>query len=115
MIDVVAQQMAQLHKMDRALDRETAGTGIWVLDTGVMEHRALSLGVLRKDVVKDGEVRVRCSNERVREHKIVSVSNANSQFYDRRTLDRSNPEVSTTGFDMGIITDSMRAINGWRR
>ena len=38
-------------------------------------------------------------NERVREHKIVSVSNANSRFCDRRTLDGSTPEGRVIGFD----------------
>ena len=79
-IDVVDQQMAQLHEIDRAPYRETARRGVWVLDMGVTEHGALSLGVSRKDGVNNGVGRVSGSNERGREHKIVSVINANSQF-----------------------------------
>ena len=47
-------------------------------------------------------------NELGREHKIVSVGNANSRFCNHKTLDRSTPEGSAVGFDMGIITDAMR-------
>ena len=115
MIDVVDQQRAQLHRIDRAPDRETAHTGSWVFDTGVTKHGAPSMGVSRKDGVNDLVGRVSGGNEQGREHKSVSVSNANLRFCDRRTLDGSNPEGSTIGFDMGIITDSMREINGWRR
>ena len=78
--DVVDHQMAQLHKIDRAPDRETARTGIWVLDTGVTEHRASSLGVSRKDGVNDSVGRVSGINERGCEHKIVSVRNSNSRI-----------------------------------
>ena len=73
------------------------------------------MGVSRKDGVNDGVGRVSGGNERGREHKIVSISNSKSQFCDRRTLDGSTPEGSEIGFDMRIITDAMRAINGWRR
>ena len=114
MIDVVDQKMAQLHKIDRAPDRKMARTGSWVLDTGVTEHGALSLGVLRKDGVTDGIGRVSGGNERGRIHKIVSVRNMNSRLYECRTLDRSNPEGSVIGFEMGIITDAMISINRWR-
>ena len=107
--------MAQLHKIDRVADRETSCMGRWLLDTYVMEHRALSLGVLRKDGINDDVRRVRGGNERVREHKIVSVRNANLRFYDRRILDGSTLEGSAIRFDMGIITDAMGEINGWQR
>ena len=115
MIDVIDQQMAELHKIDRAPDRKTERTGIWVLDTGVTEHGAPLLGVLRKDGVHDGVGRVIGSNEQGCEHKIVSVSNENSQFCDHRTLDGSTTEGSAIGFDMEIITDATIEINGWRR
>ena len=115
LINVIDQQMAQLHEIDRAPDRGTACTGIWVLYTGVTEKGGPLLGVSRKDGVNDGVGKVSGGNERGREHKIMSVSNDNSQFYYHRTLDRSTPEGSAIGFDMGIITDSMRAIDGWRR
>ena len=82
---------------------------------GVTEHGSPSLGVSRKDSVNDGVGRVSGGNERGREHKIVSVSNANSRFCDRRTLDGSTPDGSAIGFDMGIITDAMISIGGWRR
>ena len=49
LIDAVDQQMAQIHKIDRATDRETVRTGSWVLCMGVTEHGAPLLGVLRKD------------------------------------------------------------------
>ena len=49
------------------------------------------LGVSRKDGVADSVGRVIFGNERGHKHKIVFVSNANSRFYDRRTLDGSNP------------------------
>ena len=100
--------MSQLHKIDRAPDRETACMGSWVLDTGVAEHGSPYLGVSRKDGVIDGVGRVRVINERGRKHKIVPVRNANSRFCDHRTLDRSTLEGSAIGFDMGIITDIMR-------
>ena len=114
LIDVVNQQMDQLHEIDWALDRETACAGNWLFDTGMMEHRALSLGVLRKDRVNKGVWRVSGGNEQGREHKIVSVNHANSRFYDRRTLDGITTEGSAISFDTGIITDAMRAIDGWR-
>ena len=82
---------------------------------GVTEHGALLLGISREDGVNDVVGRVSGGNERGREHKIMFVGNANSRFCDCRTLDRSTPEVSTIGFDMGIITDAMRAIDRWRR
>ena len=69
--------MDQLHEIDRAPDRKTARTRIWVLDTGVREHREPFMGVSRKDGVNDGVGRMGGSNEQVREHKIVSVSNEN--------------------------------------
>ena len=114
-IDVVDQQMAQIHKIEWAPDRETARTGSWVLDTGVTEHGGPSLGVLSKDGSTKGVGRVSGSNERSRKHKIVSVSNANLHFCDRRTLYGSTPEGSAIGFDMVIIIDAMRSIDGWRR
>ena len=80
MIDVVDQQMAPLHKIDRAPDRKTARTGSWVLDTGVKEHGAPLVVVSRKDGVNNGVVRVSDGNEWGHKHKIVSVSNANSRF-----------------------------------
>ena len=80
MIDVVDQQMAPLHKIDRAPDRKTARTGSWVLDTGVTEHGAPLVVVSRKDGVNNGVVRVSDGNEWGHKHKIVSVSNANSRF-----------------------------------
>ena len=82
--------MAQLHKIERAPDRKTACTGSWVLDTGMTEHGSPSLGVSRKYVINDGVGRVSGGNERGSKYKIVSVSNANSRFCDRRTLDGSN-------------------------
>ena len=114
-IDVVNQQMAQLHEIEWAPDCETSRIWIWVLDTGVTEHGAPSMGASRKYGVTDIVVRASGGNERVRKHKIVSISNANSQFYDSRTLDGSTPEGSAVGFDMGIITDSIRLIDGWQR
>ena len=54
MINIVDQQMAQLQKLNRAPDRETAHMGSWVLDTGVTEHGGPFLGVSRKDSVNDG-------------------------------------------------------------
>ena len=90
-------------------------TGSWVLYMGVTEHGALLLGISREDGVNDVVGRVSGGNERGREHKIMFVGNANSRFCDCRTLDRITPEVSTIGFDMGIITDAMREIDGWRR
>ena len=80
MIDVVDQQMIQFHKIDQTLDCKTARKGRLLLDTGVTEHRDWSLGVSRKDGINDGVGRVSGGNERGREHKIVSVSNANSRF-----------------------------------
>ena len=106
-IDVVDQKMAQLHKIDQASYRKTERTGSWVLDTGVTEHGAPSLGVLRKNGVNNGVGRVSGGNERGREHKIVSISNANSRFCDRRTLDGSTPEGSVIGLDIEIITYAM--------
>ena len=97
MIDVVDQQMAQLHEIEWAPDRKTARTGIWVLDTGATEHGALLLVVLRKDGVTDGIERVSGGNERGRKHKIVSVSNANLRFCDRRNLDMSTLKGSVIG------------------
>ena len=91
MIDVVDQQMDQLHKINRAPDRETVCTGRWVLDTGVTEYGAPSLGVLRKDGISNVVGRVSGGNEHGREHKIASVRNANSQLCDQRNLDRSTP------------------------
>ena len=114
-IDVVDQQMAQLHKIDWAPDCEMACTGSWVLDTGMTENGAPLMGVLRKYGVKEGVGRVSGGNEQVREHKKKSVSNANSRFCDLRTLDGSNPEGSAIRFDMGIITGAIRAIDRWRR
>ena len=78
------------------------------------EHRALSLGISRKDGVTDGIGGVSGGNEQGRKYNIVSVSNVNLRFCDRRTLDRSILEGSVIGFDMGIITDAMRSIEGWR-
>ena len=77
MINVFDQQMAQLHKIDRAPDREMARTGSWVLDMGVTEHGELLLVASRKDDGNDGVIRVSGGNERGREHKIVSDSNSN--------------------------------------
>ena len=114
LIDVVDQQTSQPHEIDRFLYHETACTGIWVLDIGVAKHGFLLLVVLRKDDVNDGVGRVSGGNERGCEHKIVSVSNANSRFCNRRTLDGGTPEGSAIGFDMGIVTDVMREIDGWR-
>ena len=114
-IDVVNQQMAQLHKIDRAPDRETACIGIWVLDTGMTKHGAPLLVVLKNNGVNGGVGRVSRNNKRDRKHKIVSVRNANSQLCDCRTLDGSTREGSAIGFDMGIITYAMRAIDWWRR
>ena len=114
MINVVDHKMAQLHRIDRALDRETARTRIWLLDTGVTEHGASSLGVSRKDGFNNGVERASGGNKRAREHKIVSVSNANSRFCNHCTLDGSTQEGYVIGFDMGIIIYSMREIDGWR-
>ena len=114
-IDVVDQQMAQLQKIDWAPDRKTARTGSWLLDTGVAEHGSPSMGVSGNCGVNDRVGRVSGGNERVREHKIVSVRNANSRFCNHRTLDVSTPEGSVVVFDMGIITDAMIVIYGWRR
>ena len=85
-----------------------ARTGSWVLDMGVTEHGDLLLVASRKDDGNDGVIRESGGNERGREHKIVSDSNTNSRFCNRRTLDGSTLESSTIGFDMGIITDAMR-------
>ena len=79
------------------------------------EHGAPSLGILRKDGIADGVGRVSAGNERGLKHKVVPVSNANLRFYNRITLDGSTPEGSAVGFDMGIIKNSMRSINGSRR
>ena len=79
------------------------------------EHGDPSLGILRNDGVADGVGRVIVGNERSLKHKVVSVSNANLQFYNRITLDGSTPEGSTVGFDMGIIKNSMISINRWQR
>ena len=79
------------------------------------ERGFLSLGVLRKDGVTNGVGRVNGGNERGRKHKIVSVSNANSRFCYRRTLDGITLEGSDIGFDMGIITYAMISIDGCRR
>ena len=92
MIDVVDQQMAQLHKIDQATDRKTACTGRSVLDTGVTENGALSLGVSRKDGVNNVVGREIRGNEQGRKHKIVSVSNANSKLCNCTTQDGSTPE-----------------------
>ena len=73
------------------------------------------LGVSRKDGVNDGVVRVSGGNKWGHEHKIVSVSNANPWFCNHRNLHRSTMEGSVIGFDMGIITDAMISIGGWRR
>ena len=89
LIDVVDQEMAQLHKIDWAQDREKARTERWLLDTGVTEHGALFLGVSRKYGVNNGEGRVSGGNERGRENKILSVSNVNSRYCNHRTLDGS--------------------------
>ena len=72
------------------------------------EHGAPSLGVSTNDGVNYGVGSVSSSNERGRKHKIVSVSNAKSRFYNCRTLDGSTPEGSAIGFEMGIITYAMR-------
>ena len=106
--------MAQLHKIDRAPDRETACMWIWVLDTGVTGNGAPLLGGSRKDGVTDGVGRASGGNEWGRKPKVVSISNANSRFCDCRTLDGSTPEGSAIGFGMGIIIDAMRSIDGWR-
>ena len=79
-----------------------------------MEHRAPLLGVSRRDGITDGIGRVSGGNARGRKDKIVSVINANSRFCHRRTLHRSTLEGSAIGFDMGIITDATRSIEGWR-
>ena len=115
MINVIDQKMDQLHETVRALDHKTARTGSWVLDTGVTEHGALLLGVSRKDGVNGGVGRVSGGNGRGRKHKIVSVSNATSRFCDHRIPEMITPEGSVIGFNMKIITDTMRGINGWRR
>ena len=73
------------------------------------------LGVSRKDGINDGVGRVSDGNEWGHEHKIVYVRNAKLRFCDRRTLYGSTTEGSAIGFDIGIITDSMREIDGWRR
>ena len=78
------------------------------------KHRSPSLGVSRKDGVIYSVGRVSGGNEQGSKHKIVSVSNANSQFCNHRTLDRSTPEGYTIGFDMGIIINDMRSIDGWQ-
>ena len=70
------------------------------------------MGILRKDGVDDGVGRVSCGNERGLEQKIVSVSKANSRFCNRRNLYGITLEGSTIRFDMGIITDTMREIDG---
>ena len=79
------------------------------------EHEALLLSILRKDGVTNGVGRVSGSNEQGRKHKVVSVSNEHSRFYNRRTLDRSTPESYVIKFDMGIITNYIRSFNGWQR
>ena len=81
MIGVVDQQIAQLHEIYWDIDRKTARTGGWILDTGVTKHGASSLGVSRKDSVTNSIGSASGVNERSRKHKIVSVSNANSQFF----------------------------------
>ena len=91
MIDVVDQQISKLHKIEWAPDLKTARTGSWVLDTGMTEDWAPSLSISRRDGITDGVGRLSSGDERGREHKIVSISNANLRFYDRRTLDGSNP------------------------
>ena len=115
LISVVDHQMAQLHKIDRAPDRKTACTGIWVLDTGMTKHGAPSLVVSKNNGVNGGVGRVSRNNKRDRKHKIVSVRNANSQLCYCRTLDGSTLECSAIGFDIGIITYTMRSIDGWIR
>ena len=115
MIDVVNQQMVQLHKIKWVPDRKKKRTGSWILDTDVTEHVAPLLGVSRKDYVTNGVGRASGGNERGLKHKIVSVRNANSRFCDRRTLEMSTPEGSAIGFDMGIIIDAMISIDGWKR
>ena len=114
LIDVVDQQMYQLHKINWAPYHKTVRTGIWVLDTGVTEQGDPLLGVSRKDGVTDIVGRVSGGNERGHKHKTVSASNANSRFCNHITLDGSTPEDSAIGFDMGIITYSMISIDGWR-
>ena len=79
------------------------------------EHGDPSLGILSNDGVANGVGRVSVGNERGLKHKVVSVINANLRFYNRITLDGSTPEGSVVGFDMGIIKNHMRSINGWRR
>ena len=74
-----------------------ACTGSWVLDTGVTEHGYPSLCVSRKDGVTDGVGRASRGNEQGRKHKIVSVSNANFQFCDCRTLNRLLRRVLRSG------------------
>ena len=97
MIDVVNQQMAQLHEIGRAPDLETVCTGSWVLDTGVTEHGAPLMGVSRKGGVNDGVGRLSGGNERGLKHKKNSVSNANLRFCDRRNLDMSTLKGSVIG------------------
>ena len=79
------------------------------------EHEAPSLSILRKDGVTNGVGRVSGGNEQGRKHKVVSVSNEHSRFYNRRTLDRITTEGYVIKFDMGIITNSIRSFNGWQR
>ena len=80
-----------------------------------MEHGAPLVGVSIKDGVTNGVGRVSGSNEQGRKHKVVSVSNEHSRFYNRRTLDRITTEGYVIKFDMGIITNSIRSFNGWQR